>query len=204
MQLPPGAIADAPFSFDTTGWPLGPIQLRLTWRAVDEPDTSPLPIDQRTASIRDGDPPQVTVLEPDDGAIVGSAPLVRALATDALSAVNEVSVRVNGGPWQAMQATATADEYGGNPFLPQIGLNLIEVRAVDDWDNEGRATPLLVCRSSSLGDPGDDVFAEPFEGQDEIFANGFEGPDCEPPPELLKRLMRWYGASGSILDEEAR
>jgi subtilase family serine protease/flagellar hook assembly protein FlgD/fibronectin type 3 domain-containing protein len=204
MLLPPGATASEPFSFDTTGWPLGPIQLRLTWRAVDEPEASPLPIDQRNATLRDGDPPQLTVLEPDEGAIVGSAPLVRAQATDALSAVNEVSVRINGGPWEAMPPTASADEYAGTPFLPLIGLNLIEVRAVDDWDNEARATPLLVCRSSGLGDPGDGVFAGPFEGQDDIFANSFEGPDCEPPPELLKRLMRWYGASGSILDEEAR
>lgn len=204
MQLPPGATASEPFSFDTTGWPLGPIQLRLTWRALDEPGANPLPIDQRNATIRDGDPPQVSVLEPAKGAIVGSTPLVRALATDELSAVNEVSVRVNGGPWVSMPPAAVDDEYAGNPFLPQIGLNLVEVRAIDDWDNEGRATALLVCRSSSLGEPGDGVFAGPFEGQDEIFANGFEGPDCEPPPPLLKRALRWYGVGGSMLDEEGR
>ncbi|MCB1642876.1 MAG: hypothetical protein KDI37_14185, partial [Xanthomonadales bacterium] len=175
MQLPPDATTEQAFSIDSSSWSLGELRVELSWRAEDEPDASPVIIDQRQVTIRDGDAPEVSIVEPIDGAIVGSKPLIRATATDVLSEIAVVAVRINAGAWQPMTASVVPDSYEASPFLPIVGYNLVEVRAADTAQNEAFAIPIILCRSSSLGEPGDGLFTGPFEGIDELFADSFEG-----------------------------
>ncbi|MCB1634618.1 MAG: hypothetical protein KDI51_08520, partial [Xanthomonadales bacterium] len=150
MQLPPDATTEQAFSIDSSSWSLGELRVELSWRAEDEPDASPVIIDQRLVTIRDGDAPEVSIVEPIDGAIVGSKPLIRATATDVLSEIAVVAVRINAGAWQPMTASVVPDSYEASPFLPIVGYNLVEVRAADTAQNEAFAIPIILCRSSSL------------------------------------------------------
>ncbi|MCB1590186.1 MAG: hypothetical protein KDI56_14855, partial [Xanthomonadales bacterium] len=47
MQLPPDATTEQAFSIDSSSWSLGELRVELSWRADDEPDASPVIIDQR-------------------------------------------------------------------------------------------------------------------------------------------------------------
>lgn len=201
--LPPSAIASEAFNLPSDDWPLGTLRMELRWRAEDEPGATPVLIDQRSLIVRDGTAPLVAILDPPDGTVVGSAPQILASASDALSAIAEASVRVNGGAWQAMAPAAQPDQYQASPFLPLIGYNLVEVRATDAAQNLGFATPIILCRSSSLGEPGDGLFSGPFEGQDQLFADSFEGSECDPPP-LLRRALQWAQPHAVQVGEGAR
>lgn len=184
VPILPGEFFDLPFSFDSTGWPLGPVRIHLSWSAIDDPDAPPRTVDQRSAIIGDGEAPALTVLRPANGSIVNESVAVRAEATDGLSEIESVAVRINGGPWQPLQPDSVPDQYIGDLAVPQLDYSLIDVRAVDTWQNQTLSESIVVCRATGGRDKLESGTA------DQIHADGFEGEECAPPP-ALKQAIDW-------------
>lgn len=95
-----------------------------------------LQLAEATFQIADANPPQVSVLHPAPGSVVGGGIVVRARVVDAESAIAQASVRIDAGTAMPMSAIAGAsNEYGSVPLDLNDGTHVAEVGASDAAGN---------------------------------------------------------------------
>lgn len=186
--LPLNTDVDLGFARPTSTWPLASVQLRVSWRRSGATGWTDLAEGQVT--LLDLTAPFIGLLQPQIGDRIEDPQPVLAHVTDALSPVTEVSVRLNNGPWQALQPAPGLDLWEGQIAFP-YGLHNISLRATDAPGNQRILGPIPLCRPSFV------LFADGFEfREDRIFRSGFEGPEvagCPNVPKALRRLLQPWG-----------
>lgn len=130
------------YELDTTRWD-GEFQITVRGKRTDTrygvwSSFVDLNVDNPAAHV-----PEVEVLRPLDGAALDRPTMMR-IAVDSRHPVREVTVRVNGGPWRSAVGRRGHYRYLVEPRQLWDTMASIEVRAVDEHGNEGRAPTTYV------------------------------------------------------------
>ncbi|NBD96048.1 MAG: hypothetical protein GVY11_06210, partial [Gammaproteobacteria bacterium] len=138
-DVPAGSTAEFGWNFASTGWPLG--ELTLVLEILEGEDW--IELDSRVIVLADVMSPDVLVLAPTDGQVVGADSTVLAEVVDAHSGIASVELSVAGGDWQTMLPDATGpDRYRAElQDLPEGALELA-VRGEDEWGNQTEIGPV--------------------------------------------------------------
>lgn len=138
VDLAPGTPDVAPFAFETVALPAQGYRISLEVE-LDAGGGTPawVQLDQAKVAVIDVDAPQVQLLQPAPGAVVGSPFAVLATAQDALSGLDVVEAQLDDGPWLPLAALADPVDGFGGDLAGADGAHVVRVRAADGAGNVG-------------------------------------------------------------------
>lgn len=134
IDLHPGAQHTESFVWSTSDWGLGEVEISLS---ADLPVLRALSIlDRHVLLMQDREPPTVAFEAPIDNAQVHAGDPVRVLASDRLSAIASVELRVDAGAWQTLPAIdVLAGRYGSPLPVLTLGPHRLAARGLDAAGN---------------------------------------------------------------------
>ena len=181
---------DMPLTFATTTWPAGVLSLRVSWRRGPDGASPWAVLRTVPVEIRDEVGPDIILLEPAVGANVPDPIAVRVRVVDGLSAIAEVSARLDDGAWYHLNAASPPNEWQIQLPEPGLGLRMLSIRARDSYENPSLLGPIPLCRSDIPSWTG---FANGFETAVRSAAPlGFETVECGALPETAKTWFEWW------------
>ncbi len=157
-DLPAGGTYATDYAFDTSAWPLGSLAIVL-----EAAQSGWLQLDAAMTTVVDADLPTVAVLAPAAGNVIANPVLLGIRATDASSAIDTVTARIDLGPPQTMQRDPTdASRFTLSLSLLAEGARRLDVEARDIAGNAGVVSnhPFVVDDT-----PPQIVFTGVFDGQ---------------------------------------
>jgi len=143
INLSPGAQHTEPFIWTTADWGLGEVEISLT---ADLPVLRAVTIlDSHLLLMQDREPPAVAFEAPTNNAQMHAGDPVRVLASDRLSAIASVDLKVDDGAWQPLPALdVLAGRYGSPlPVLP-LGPHRLAARSLDAAGNSAATVDLPI------------------------------------------------------------
>jgi len=132
-----------PFIWTTADWGLGEVEISLT---ADLPVLRAVTIlDSHLLLMQDREPPAVAFEAPTNNAQMHAGDPVRVLASDRLSAIASVDLKVDDGAWQPLPALdVLAGRYGSPlPVLP-LGPHRLAARSLDAAGNSAATVDLPI------------------------------------------------------------
>lgn len=140
IDIPANTTAEFGWSFASVGWPLG--ELRLVLEIFDATDW--IESDIRTVLLVDLVAPELVVVEPEPGQIIGAMSDLLADASDIHSAIESVQWSLDGAPWLPMAPDgAWPNRYRAELSDLAEGKHSLSVQAEDEWGNQAGSGPVL-------------------------------------------------------------
>ncbi len=143
VDLPAGGQVTGVVSFGTTGLRLQSYLITLQAEIPAAGGGTQI-VSLRTTSFTTADqgPPQVTIVRPVEGGLLGQDQIAQVVAFDDLTLIRIVEVQADGGAWQQIQlADAAGNRYDGQLALAE-GVHTLVARATDSSGNTARSVPV--------------------------------------------------------------
>jgi len=147
IDVPAGSTETFGWSFASSGWPLGDLNLVLEVREVDD---AWVEVDRRTVVLADIVGPELVLIEPLNGQIIPAESNAVVEVSDRDSAVTVVDWSLDGKSWQPMAPTSVGSErYEAALDLVKEGTYSLFIRALDAWGNETESGPVKFLLDTS-------------------------------------------------------